>query len=252
VACGYDVRLLDRQEIARLEPHLINLPEQAAYAAGEGAVDPVEVTKILVGAAQQYGAAVRFNTGVSGLVSSAGRITGIRTHDEIIDADVVVLAAGTGISELCDPIGVVLPIKSSPAILLRFTTPGRLVNSIISSPEFEIRQPSGDSLLAAEDYIDDSPENGPDAIAQRALAAIQQGLRGGEAIKPDKVQVGIRPIPADGLPIIGFASQIAGLYLAVMHAGITLAPLVGHYAAREIVDGIEVADLAGCRPDRFV
>ena len=39
--------------------------------------------------------------------------------------------------------------------------------------------------------------------------------------------LGYRPTPADGFPIIGRADGVDGLYVAVMHSGITLAPTLG-------------------------
>ena len=101
------------------------------------------------------------------------------------------------------------------------------------------------------DAGDDAEENGPDAVARQAVDAIRSGLVGGSGVDLDSVGVGYRPIPRDGLPIIGTVPQINGLYVAVMHAGVTLAPLVGRLAAQELLDGAEAAALATCRPTRF-
>ncbi|KAL7547468.1 hypothetical protein ACHAWF_010764 [Thalassiosira exigua] len=62
-----------------------------------------------------------------------------------------------------------------------------------------------------------------------------------------------RPMPSDGLPVIGFVDQ--GLYVAVMHSGITLGPLVGDLAAHEICakendEGFQILDQY--RPSRYI
>jgi glycine/D-amino acid oxidase-like deaminating enzyme len=44
---------------------------------------------------------------------------------------------------------------------------------------------------------------------------------------------------------------VPGLYLAVMHSAVTLAPAVGRLVARELVDDIVEPALTGCRLDRF-
>jgi hypothetical protein len=49
--------------------------------------------------------------------------------------------------------------------------------------------------------------------------------------------VGDRPIFADGLPRRGFLPQVDGLYIAVGHPGVILAPLIGRLTAEEILDG---------------
>ena len=43
------------------------------------------------------------------------------------------------------------------------------------------------------------------------------------------------PARTDGFPAVGRAPGIAGLYVAVMHSGITLAPAIGHFVAEEIL-----------------
>ena len=63
--------------------------------------------------------------------------------------------------------------------------------------------------------------------------------------------LGLRPLPKDGQPIIGFPRGRRDVYLTVMHSGITLGPLVGRLAATEILDGVEVDPLAPYRLERF-
>jgi glycine/D-amino acid oxidase-like deaminating enzyme len=62
---------------------------------------------------------------------------------------------------------------------------------------------------------------------------------------------GFRPMPADGMPIVGFAPGRSDLYVAVMHSGVTLGPLVGRLAATEMLDGVRAEPLAPYRLDRF-
>ena len=125
-AWGYDVRLVGRDEIAALEPYLIDPPAIAAFAANEGAVEPTATTELLVDVAQQAGATIRLATEVTALTANGRSISGILTSDGAIEADVVVVAAGTQTSVLCRQIGLTLPINASPALLLRFKSPRRL------------------------------------------------------------------------------------------------------------------------------
>lgn len=251
VAAGYDVRLVDRAEIATVEPALSAPPRVAAYAAGEGAVDPVEATLALIGAAMGLGADLRIGAGVTALEVSAGRVIGVRMGDRTIAADTVVAAAGLGSVDLCERAGVALPVSASPATLLRMSAGRTQVRGIVAGPDFEIREGAGGLLLAAADYIDDTPENGPEAVGRRMAAAVRAGVRDAEDISLIAAEPGWRPMPEDGAPIVGFAEGVDGLYLAAMHAAIILAPVVGRLAAAEILDGIEAPELAPCRLARF-
>ena len=59
-------------------------------------------------------------------------------------------------------------------------------------------------------------------------------------------------MPIDGLPVLGFTRAVPNLYVALMHSGVTLAPLVGELATLEILDGARVDLLEHYRPERFV
>ena len=248
---GYEVRLLSRQQIAGLEPNLLDSPSCAAYAASEGAVDPATVTETLIRDAQAAGAEVLAGTEAVALQTGARGITGLLTRDGELAAEVVVLAAGTGSRALCEPLGIVLPVEVSPALRLRFSTPARLVNTVISGPQMEVRQATTTTLLAAEDFPGDAAGNHPRAIAERTLAALRASLHGGSGVALAGIEMGLRPMPADGAPIVGFDAAVDGLYLAVMHSGVTLAPAVARLAAAEILDGVLAPMLAGCRVQRF-
>lgn len=248
---GYQVDLINQQEIRRLEPNLKNVPPQATLAKNEGAIDPKLTTELLITAARQAGADIQLDNDVMSLMTNGSRVTGIVTTSGKIAADVVVLAAGVDTSTLCRPLGVTLPINASPAILMSFHTPYQFVNRIISNSFMEIRAASTTLTLAAEDYIDESIENNSQAIAQRTLEKVKEHWLGTEQIKLANVMVGKRPIPQDGLPIIGRITRVEGLYVSVMHAGVTLAAIVGRLATAEILSGQDDNLLSYYRPTRF-
>ena len=67
----------------------------------------------------------------------------------------------------------------------------------------------------------------------------------------ERVGVGWRPLPVDGLPVIGHVPGSPRIYLASMHSGVTLAPIAGHLAALEILDRARVELLADFRLERL-
>jgi glycine/D-amino acid oxidase-like deaminating enzyme len=66
----------------------------------------------------------------------------------------------------------------------------------------------------------------------------------------EDVVIGWRPLPLDGLPVMGFSPAQPGVYLAIAHSGVTLAPILGQLAAQEILDGTRAEALSPYRPDR--
>ena len=249
-AAGYDLRLIQRAEIATLEPGLLHPPACAAWAPDEGALDPAAATQALVAGAAAAGAVVRLGCAVQGVTSNADRITGLATAAGPLAADRVVLAAGVATASLSAPLGLALPLAASPAILVRLRAPGCLLRRIVSMPRLELRQAGPERLLGAEEYLDETAANGPAAVAERLLAAIREEIRGGEGVSLESVAVGQRPMPADGAPLVGPAPSIAGLYVAALHAGVIMAPLIGRLAAAEILSGRPESLLRACRPGR--
>jgi glycine/D-amino acid oxidase-like deaminating enzyme len=243
--------LVSRSQILDLEPNLKNPPQSAVYVAEEGALDAVAAAHALIAGAQAHGAKILTQTRVLGFVTQRAKVTGVETTIGIIDADIVVLAAGTGITKLADMLEVSLPIEASPAIFIRYKSQPNLVHTLISSPEMEVRQSPDGALLAAEDYVDDSMENQPAAIALRTAKTIQNELHSVVSIDPEWACVGLRPMPADGIPVIGYLPKVGGVYVCAMHPGVTLAAVVGRLVSEEIIDDKASSALCPCRPDRF-
>jgi glycine/D-amino acid oxidase-like deaminating enzyme len=110
---------------------------------------------------------------------------------------------------------------------------------VVHNQDFDLRQVAPDRLHAAAD----SPD--------RTLAAVRSTFFGAATVELLSTRVGSRPMPADGEPIIGPVAEVPGLYLAVMHSAVTLAPAVGRLVARELVGGTVEPALTGCRLGRF-
>ena len=244
-------KLINRSRIAQLEPQLRQPPQQAVYEPEQGALDAVAATHALLATAKALGTTVRTHTPVLGFTVRDARVTGVETATGLIEADMVVLAAGTGTASLAQKLGASLPIHASPAIFLRYQAPPGLVRGIISSHAMEVRQAEDGTMLAAEDYVDDAPDKQPAAIAQRTASAIREELEGAEAIAPAFACIGLRPMPLDGVPVIGDLPQVEGAYVCAMHPGVVLAAIVGQLASGEIVTGEPASALAACRPARF-
>lgn len=238
-------------EIAAREPHLRRPPRQAMYAPGDGAVDPVAVTQALLRAAHAYGTRTVRAT-VTGIRSGDGRVAGLDTSGGFLPAGRVVLAAGTGVPALCSRLGAELPVAASPALLVRFSAPRGLVRTVVAAPDIEVRQGADGGLLAAlpHDGLDTAPER--EKAGQRALARIKEMFRDAQTVTVTSTSVGIRPVPADGVPIVGPLPWAPGIYVSVIWPGIQLAPIIGRLAAEEIIKDAATAELQPCRPTRFI
>ena len=118
--------------------------------------------------------------------------------------------------------------------------------------EIHLRQCADGRLMIGEGDQESLAEDDTQAHADDLLARASRylpGLTGAQAVP---VPVGWRPMPLDGYPVIGFASEAPNLYVALTHSGATLAPALSELAAQEICDGTPAdAVLGPYRPQRF-
>jgi glycine/D-amino acid oxidase-like deaminating enzyme len=242
---GYGLRRVDRAEAQRIEPNLTAPPEQALHVAEEGMVEPVAAARALLAGAIALGARFLPNTPAAALLERGGRVAGVLTQtDERLEADETVVATGVDTARLLDSVGIRLAVNAPAGLIAHSTVAGqRLLNGLVMSPDFHVRQTREGRLIAGTDFAGGDPGGRGREMALDLIEQVKVMIDGASNLALDFLTVGHRPTPADGFPAIGRPGP-DGLYVAVLHSGITLAPLVGELAAREIARGERDADLA--------
>jgi glycine/D-amino acid oxidase-like deaminating enzyme len=234
-------------EIAALEPNLRNPPERAIHTPGDGGVDPWVVTNTLVDGARAHGATVVSNSAVVRLKTAGARVEGVEASTGFHAAEKVVLAAGTGTPELCEPLLGTLPVTASPACLARVAAPVGLVKTIVAGPDFEVREVRDGDLLLTVPPAAGASATGSGYAVHEALRRLQAAFHGSDSCRLTNYRIGRRPMPAAG-PLIGDVTRERSVYVAVTHSAITLAPTIGRLVAEELVTGRPVPELRRCRP----
>lgn len=250
---GYPVRRLSRAKFRAMEPAVATAPETALHYPTEGVTDLAQLTRSLIAGAARHGARVLLGLPVTGIITHGGRVSGLATAEGPLPAASVVLAAGTGTPGLLAPLGIALPMLHRPAVIVRTQVLPPLLNHILVTPAMEIRQEPDGRILAPTSpnpQADDATALGapPEDLAGHAIRHVAALLPQAAPVWQEALRA-FRPVPGDGLPVIGQAMD--GLYLAVMHSGATLAALAGELAAGEIAGGSAEPLLAPYRPGRF-
>ena len=244
---GYGIRRVDGDGARAVEPALRNPPAFALHVAEEAMVEPEAAAAVLLSAAQLTPIARR----VTGLATRSGQVIGVETAEGQILADEVVLAAGAQTADLARTAGVEIAMDAPAGLIAHSTVlPTRILNGLVMSPELHVRQTRNGRLIVGSDFAGSDPGDRGQEVAEDLIAQAKAMLSGAETIGLDFFTIGYRPTPADGFPVIGRPKAVDGLYVAVMHSGVTLAPLVGLLAAREIATGNRDGDLSPFGPDR--
>ncbi|PBC09921.1 FAD-binding oxidoreductase [Mesorhizobium sp. WSM3859] len=233
---GYGIERVDAKRAGQIEPNLVEPPDFAVYVAEEGVAEPAATAGALLADAERLGARVIAGT-VERLALTAGRVTGVVVSGETISADDIVIAAGTGAPAIAATAGVKLPIETPPGLIVHSRPYKKLLNGLVHAERLHMRQTAEGRIIAGSDFAGGDPGENPGATARDLFAVMKAALHGADGLEFEFHTVGYRPNPVDGFPIIGRAESVDGLYIAVMHSGITLAPAVGLFVAREIIEG---------------
>ena len=278
-ALDYPAELVSPKRAAELEPALDFADATAiAWFPGEGWAHGPTLAAVLTEAAADRGARVITGVAVAGVpgvgpnraalpraggwaeAPGAGQppdgpgvtlASGKRLH-----ADAVVLAAGRFTDRLAALAGWHVPLRPTSG-LLAVTSPIRGgPTRVVYAPDVHFR-PDGDGryVLQSDDgdrsVAADSPEDPAQLPMCRTLLDRARLLAPALAdAHIESARVGTRPMPVDGLPIVGPLAP--GLYVAVTHSGMTLGLLLGELVAGELLGGQPDARLAPYRPKRCV
>jgi glycine/D-amino acid oxidase-like deaminating enzyme len=258
-AWDYAVQLLDAAHARELEPHLcFDGMVAAAYYPDEAWIEGPALAQELAAAAARLGAQAHSHTPIADLERTGERVTGVRlAAGERLMADWVVIAAGRWTDQVAATAGVRVPLAPTCGLLAVTSPVTPLVSRVIHAPRVHFRPEPGSRLVLQDESTDATV--GPDTPPDLALPGCTELLRRARRYVPAlahatvaEARVGIRPMPADGFPIVGPVAGRPGLYLAVTHSGITLCALLGELVAQEITTGQPDERLAPFRPQRCV
>lgn len=249
---GYPIQQIDEAALRRLEPQIVPGSVAAAdYADSEAHIDPVGCTEAILNRAAKEGARIVHPSEVTGLDLTGGQLRAVRTSAGDIQADVIVIACGVDTPAVAAMAGLRVPLTRSAGVLVH-TAPGpMLVNRVVMSPLGNIKQKPDGRIVTGLDFGPAKSENTTREAGEQFLHRMTSVVPQLRDASLEKVTLGLRPLPSDGHPVIGFAKGRRDVYITVMHSGVTLAPLVGRLVAAEILDGVEIEPLAPYRLERL-
>jgi D-amino-acid dehydrogenase len=252
---GYpgEVRQLTREEAQALDPAVGDAVVGALHAPAERHVRPETVSRGLAAALAAAGAEIREHAEVTSL-ARAGSGWRLLAGGETIDADRVVVAGGAWTGQVLAPLGVVIRQEAAkgysvtgPGEGTRPTHPLYLGEAKVGCSPFEggVRL-AGTLELAGIDLT----------IDRRRLAVVARSastyLKDWRPVRPELEWAGLRPLPADSLPLIGRAPGQPGLFVATGHGmmGVTLSPATGAALAPLVLEDRLLPELEPFRLDR--
>lgn len=246
------VEELGADELRRLEPGLGPEVVGGLHFPKDLQVDPRQLARALPVAAERAGAHFR-QAVVERIRVEDGRATGVQLQDGEVHAGAVVVAAGAWTSLVEGtglPAEAVQPVRGQ---MLRLAPRRLSLGRIVFGPRGYLVPRVDGTVLAGSTmervgYDKRVTAGGIQSILSLALR-LAPDLADAELCESWS---GLRPAPADGLPLVGEAA-IPGLYVASGHHrnGILLTPETARLVARTVVGGSEPEELRPFSPRRF-
>jgi glycine/D-amino acid oxidase-like deaminating enzyme len=251
-------RLTPDEAVRELEPDLRIDPATVPavhLVHRSGWVDAMALAAgALRAAGDRYGATVVRGEVVAlpvthGMVEAMVLVDGTR-----LEADVVVNAAGPDAARLATLAGATLPLERTPGLLLvTGPVPARL-GRVAYAPELHLRPDGGGRVLIQWDPLDDAAADGTapaidDPRIGVALDRAREVMPALELAGVEALRLGVRPVPVDGYPLVGFDAEVGNLYHVVTHSGVTLAARLALLVTEELTGG-DTAALEPYRPTR--
>jgi D-amino-acid dehydrogenase len=255
---GIVPELLDADALHQREPCLSERARYALFFPDERQVEPNSLTGALAKRLRESGAQVREHTRVLDFGQAGDRVTSVVTDAGRIDCDQMVLATGVWTGVLAAKLGTALPIGPGKGYSVDY---------------FPSPVPLSTTLTFEEAHVAVTPLNGRLRLAgtmefagfdlgvnARRVAAVKRAAARGfrdwdEATPHAEPWAGLRPMTADGVPIVGRLRPESNVLVASGHGmlGLTLAPSTAKTVrelARDVAAG-RTSPLRPYGPERF-
>lgn len=281
---GLEGRLLDSAECKALYP-LLNeeLVLGGLHVPTDGLALAARAVQLLIQRTTEAGVTYRGSTEVVDIEQSGGRVTGVRTTDDVVPADIVVSCAGFWGPKIGRMVGMDVPllplahqyVKTTPVPDLegRNEQPNGAGLPILRFQDQDLYYREHGDRYGIGSYAhrpmpvdpDDLGEYAPNDISERHMPsrleftpddfipsweASQQLLPGLRDSEIEDGFNGIFSFTPDGGPLMGESSEVDGFYVAEA-VWVTHSAGVAKAMAELITTGRSETDLSGCDVNRF-
>lgn len=237
---GFKVCWLDRDAVLSMENRISPEVIGAAYNEDGAELESYQYVLALAQAAEKYGTEIRHGQ-VTGLKRNGSKVTAIQLSSGDIACQRAILAMGPWTGLASSWLSFSVPVGPQRGQVLRIRASGPPFPYALYWANHYTTQTRHDGLIHTgtthEDvgFNDQPTEEGRDSIISGLLTVVSS-LAEAELVLQTAC---LRPLSADGLPIIGEVPGWRGVYLATGHwtKGILYSPITAHIMTELILKG---------------
>ncbi len=260
-SCGLDVRMLDGEEVRRMNPYLSGEVIGASFCPTDGHANPLKATLGYYMRARELGA--RFITGeeVRGIRKIKGKARQVVTKYNIYEGDKIILAAGYESRDIAATVGIDIPMSNVliEALVTEAQPPMFAQMLGTAGADFYGHQTKhGSFVFGGESGFEQvNRDNGHMAVSSVTASCTCRGiLRYIPKLARAKIVrtwAGYEDVCIDGVPVISPVEEAPGMILACAFTGhgFGIAPVTGYLLAQMAAGEKTSLDLSAFRYDRF-
>jgi D-amino-acid dehydrogenase len=195
---------------------------------------------------------------VDELIIENGKVTGVRLGGDTLSSDVTAIAGGAWSPAFGDQLGIEIPLAPQRGQIIHLSLPGTETSAwpIVSAfhshymvPWPDQRVVVGATRETGSGFQSQATASGVHEVLGEALR-VAPGLAAGEI---QDIRVGLRPLTADTMPVLGSVPNMSGIFLATGHGptGLTLGPYSGKVVAEMMLGQQAASDVSAFHVSRF-
>lgn len=253
-----DTVLLDASELQALEPHTTVKAKGAVWFKCDAHLYPNKLMMQLVADLKNKGVRFILNDEVTGFEKNQQQVTKVKTTKQVIDADSVVIAAGSWSRELSALLQLKIPLMPGRGYSVTLEDSPHRLNypSVLIEGRVALTPMDGNKIRFGGTMEITSTQTPPRyQRVQGILDAVKRYYPEFDVPMPapEHIWYGYRPCSADGLPYLGRTQKWKNVVMATGHAmvGLSLGAGTGKLVSEIVNESSLSMDISAFKPERF-
>ena len=261
VACGLNVRMIDAEEVRKINPYLSEEVTCASWCPTDGHANPMTTTLGFYKNARALGVVFHMGEKVVKLEKVHGKLRRVCTKTTVYEADQVLVAAGYASRFLTQTVGIDVPMRKELIEALVTEAEPKMFPQMLGTADADFyghQTNHGSFVFGGATGMESTVlDNGTNRTSSLTAPCICRGIMKYIPKLADakivRTWAGYEDLSIDGIPVISKVEEVTGLLLACGFTGhgFGISPVVGQLLAQLAAGETPMLSLQEFRYDRF-